>query len=119
MSLRDILEHKKVHLPEVLILDPEVARGSAEEGDAGLEGTPGSDEGHRGRRLRDEMLGDSEKGLSPEEVAKLSRYALSTVRAYLCDPQRRKTLGDAIRGDEQARAEALRIVVQRRPPQKD
>lgn len=39
-----------------------------------------------GRRLsKDEMLGNSEKGLSVEEVAELSGLALSTVRQYLSD----------------------------------
>ena len=110
---------KKVHLPELLILDPEVTRESgageaAEEEESEPLSATEPDDGSGLRRLRDEMLGDSERGLSPEEVADLSGYKLSTVRAYLCDERKRKVLGDGIRGDEQARVRALRIVSQRR-----
>jgi hypothetical protein len=105
---------KKVHLPELLILDPEVARdsGSGEAGDD--EGCESPADGPTLRRLRDEMLGDPERGLSAEEVAELSGYALNTVRAYLGDERRRKALGDRIREDEQARARALRMISLRR-----
>ena len=65
------------------------------------------------RRLRDEMLGEPERGLSVEEVAELSGYAPRTVRVYLAD-DRRKKLGDTIRADDQARTRALRIVAERR-----
>jgi len=59
------------------------------------------------------MLGDPERGLTAEEVAKLSGYSLATVRQYLSD-DRRKKLGSAIRENEENRARALRIVAQRR-----
>jgi predicted transcriptional regulator len=64
------------------------------------------------------MLGDSERGLSAEEVAELSGYALSTVRAYLSD-DRRKLLGRAIRKNEQKRTQALQMVSQRRGLERD
>jgi hypothetical protein len=65
------------------------------------------------RRLRDEMLGDPERGLSAE-VAELSGRALSTIRAYLGDPRKKAVLAGLIRSDAQARARALQIVSQRR-----
>jgi hypothetical protein len=65
------------------------------------------------QRLRDAMLGDAERGLSLDEVAKLSGYSANTVRVYLSD-HRRKVLGDAIRENDDARARALAIVSRRR-----
>lgn len=65
------------------------------------------------QRLRDSMLGDSERGLSLEEVAELSGYAISTVRVYLGD-ERRRVLGDKIRVNEDARERALMFVARRR-----
>jgi hypothetical protein len=61
---------KKVQLTELLVLDPELTR------EPGL-GEPESDtfvpeEASAKRRLRDEMLGDPERGLSVEAVAQLS-----------------------------------------------
>jgi restriction endonuclease Mrr len=103
---------KKAPLPELLVLDDELTGESgADEGsevdDSVVEETPGT------RRLRDEMLGDAESGLSIEEVADLSGLAITTVRAYLAD-HRRKLLGQKIRADGQARARALLIVSRRR-----
>ncbi len=108
---------KKIQLPELFVLDidPELSRGleSGEHADEdGFEGSTPNDASAL-RRLRDEMLGDSERGLSTEEVAELSGYALSTVRAYLSD-DRKKLLGRAIRENEQKRNLALQIVSQRR-----
>ncbi|MBI1917418.1 MAG: tetratricopeptide repeat protein, partial [Planctomycetes bacterium] len=40
------------------------------------------------RRLRDEMLGDSNRGLSVEEIAGLTGYAINTVRTYLSTGRR-------------------------------
>jgi hypothetical protein len=110
---------KKVQLPDLLVLDPEVTRDpgggeDAGESDSEPSGAQSPDDISAGRRLRDEMLGDCERGLSAEEVAGLSGYALSTVRAYLSDDRRKKLLGRKIREDEQARARALQIVSQRR-----
>lgn len=81
--------------------------------DAGPGG--GEDDNTAGvQRLRDAMLGDSERGLSALEVAELAGYSVNTVRAYLCDDDRRRTLGDAIRNNDEARARALAIVSKRR-----
>jgi restriction endonuclease Mrr len=117
---------KWVPLPQLLVLDPEVAREApvrddpeAEEYEVEPDDLPERD-GLTIRRLGDEMLGDPENGLSVEEVAELSGYKVNTVRVYLYDAQRRKSLGDAIRGDEKARTRALVIVSSRRegePPQ--
>jgi restriction endonuclease Mrr len=107
---------KKVQLPELLILDPELTRTAEDAENESSE--PASvavpDDVSGVRRLRDEMLGDPEWGLSVEEVATLSGYALNTVRAYLADDRRRKWLGTKIRDDEQTRLRALEIVSQRR-----
>lgn len=79
---------KKVTLPELLILDPEVAREAPvrEDPEAAEDEVEPDDlpkrEGFTIRRLRDEMLGDPEYGLSVEEVAELSGYKVNTVRVY-------------------------------------
>jgi restriction endonuclease Mrr len=110
----------KVSLPELLVLDEELTDGtgvdeaSAEDQSSELEDMLVTDDTSGKRRLRDEMLGDSEKGLTFEEVAELSGLALSTVRVYLSD-HRRKVVGQRIRADEHARARALRIISSRRP----
>jgi restriction endonuclease Mrr len=117
---------KKVPLPELLVLDPEVAREAPvreelETTDEGAEPEVRSErDGLTIRRFRDEMLGDPERGLTVEEVADLSGYKVNTVRIYLSDDQRRKVLGDAIRGDQKTRGRALAIVSSRReeePPE--
>jgi hypothetical protein len=127
---------KKVPLPDLLVLDPEVARESSVREDheaAAEEAEPDGSErvglavrgfrdedGLSGRRFRDEMLGDPERGLTVEEVAELSGYRVKTVRVYLADDQQRKVLGDAIRGNQKARKRALAIVSSRResePPE--
>jgi restriction endonuclease Mrr len=112
---------KKVQLTELLILDPEVAVAREAAPDNNLGKTPEPElqesisvDGSGVRRLRDEMLGDPERGLSVEEVAELSGYKASTVRVYLFDEARRKALGEAIRSDAQARVRALAIVSSRR-----
>jgi restriction endonuclease Mrr len=116
---------KKVPLPDLLVLDPEVAREPVrDDPEAAAEGAEPDDlserDGLTGRRFRDEMLGDAERGLSVEEVAELSGYKVKTVRVYLTDDQRRRVLGDAIRGNQKARKRALAIVSSRResePPE--
>jgi restriction endonuclease Mrr len=114
---------KKVPLPELLVLDPEVTReaparseAEPEEVESSGEGIDeaGPKDGVGARRLRDEMLGDAERGLTVEEVAELSGYKAATVRVYLYDEQKRRVLGDAIRADEGARGRALAIVSARR-----
>jgi Restriction endonuclease len=116
---------KMVPLPGLLVLDPEVAREAPvhDDPEAAEDGAEPDDlperTGFAIRRLRDEMLGDPERGLSVEEVAELSCYKVNTVRIYLSD-DRRKALGDAIRADPKARSRALAIVSSRRemePPE--
>jgi hypothetical protein len=113
---------KKKQLPKLMVLDidPELTGGSGPGERPAEDGSEGSvpDDTSILRRLRDEMLGDSERGLSAEEVAELSGYALSTVRAYLSD-DRRKLLGRAIRENEQKRTQALQMVSQRRGLERD
>jgi hypothetical protein len=114
---------KKVPLPELLVLDPEVAREPVRDDPEATQQVAEADDllepdGSK-RRFRDEMLGDPVRGLSVKEVAELSGYAVNTVRAYLSD-DRRKALGDAIRGNQEARGRALAIVSSRReaePPE--
>ncbi|MGA2740210.1 MAG: restriction endonuclease [Bryobacteraceae bacterium] len=60
---------KKVQLPDLLVLDPEVIRDfgggeDADEGDSEVADTAAPDDVSSARRLRDEMLSDSERGLS-------------------------------------------------------
>jgi hypothetical protein len=94
----------------------------AREGDddtADKSGVGGNGSGRRsadvaGRRFRDEMLGDPERGLSVTEIARLLGYEESTVRSYLSSPQRTHEMGDRIRGDERVRTRALAIVARRR-----
>ena len=109
----------KKTLPGLLVLDPEVAREAPvhDDHEATADGAEPDDLSERDgltiRRFRDEMLGDPERGLSVEEVAELSGYKANTVRVYLSD-ERKKVLGDAIRGDQKARTRALAIVSSRR-----
>jgi hypothetical protein len=107
---------KKVKPTELLVLDPELTReppGSEDAEETDSETADGEELSSR-RRLRDEMLNDPERGVSAVEVAELSGFALSTVRNYLSDPKKRKTLGDAIRSNAQNRSRALQIVSERR-----
>lgn len=72
---------KKVPLPELLVLDPEVAREPpvrdlSETVEEGAEPEELSERtSASARRFRDEMLGDAERGLSIAEVAELSGYS--------------------------------------------
>lgn len=95
-------------LPKLLVLDPELA---GEPPAAELEEP--EEAGPTVQRLRDEMLGDPERGLTVEETAKLSGYAVNTVRQYLLD-HRRKLVGDRIRANEEARNRALQIISEKR-----
>lgn len=106
---------KKVTLPEVLILDEEVA-GKTASVDGGIgdsEETGTNSRKSRVRHLDDAMLGDRKLGLSAEEVSELSGYALSTVRVYLTN-KRREALGNAIRSNDDAHTRALSIISSRR-----
>lgn len=117
---------KMVPLPGLLVLDPEVTREAPVRDDAETAEDAAEPDALfeqddlTVRRLLDEMLGDSEHGLSIEEVAEISGYKVSTVRVYLYDGQRRKALGDLIRGNLKAHNRALAILSSRRkvePPE--
>jgi hypothetical protein len=103
---------KKVQLPELLVLDPEVASLESlgeDEDDEDAE----AESNCSVERLRNSMLGDSEKGLSVKEVSELSGYTEGTVRNYL-STGRLKALGDAIRGNDETRTRALAIISDKR-----
>ncbi len=108
---------KRVSLPDLLMMDPEVTRdfSSSEDSEDGFV-DPNGKEGdvtEGVRRFRDEMLGDPVKGLTVDEIAKLTALSTTTVRQYLTGP-RKKQLGNRIRQDETLRNEALRLVSERR-----
>lgn len=111
---------KMVPLPGLLVLDPEVAREvpARDDSEAAEDWTESDDlpagNGLAISRIQDEMLGDPERGLSVEEVAEFSGYKVNTVRVYLYDVQRRKALGDVIRGDQKSHSRALALVSRRR-----
>ncbi len=95
---------KRVQLPELLALDPEVDRATNPDA-LTVESDPNNAETGGGdvRRFRDEMLGDRESGVTAEEIAELTNYALNTVRNYL-STGKQTILGDAIRRDPEIRA---------------
>ncbi|WAS97989.1 restriction endonuclease [Nannocystis punicea] len=72
------------------------------------------DDPYQRRHLRETMLGDSERGLSIDEIAKLLKLSPVTVRAYLGDERRKKDLADRIRQDPKLRLRALRLIERRR-----
>jgi restriction endonuclease Mrr len=111
ICVRQKIGIKEKELPKLLVFDPELA-GEPE----AVEGEQQYDSEPRMQRLRDEMLGDSERGLSVEETAELSGLAVTTVRQYLLD-DRRKVVGDKIRANEQARDRALTIISGKRSRQ--
>lgn len=71
------------------------------------------DDPYQRRHLREAMLGDSERGLSIDDIAKLLKLSPVTVRVYLGD-DRRKDLADRIRQDPKLRQRALRLIERRR-----
>lgn len=107
-------------LPKLLLLDIEITQGSSPRNGTEKSVSTDSDEpddfieSDRLSRLRDEMLSDPDKCLSPKEIAELTEYSLNTVRAYLSDSDRRKTLGDSIREVPAKRKRALNIISQKR-----
>jgi hypothetical protein len=107
---------KKVVLPELLVLDPEVrspAQSNEPSDDSATAKVDDPQEHTTKRRLRDSMLGDSERGLSVKEVAELTGHTPGTVKNYLCT-KRRKVLGDAIRGNPAIRTRALALISAKR-----
>ena len=72
-------------LPKLLLLDIEITQGSSPRNGTEKSVSTDSDEpddfieSDRPSRLRDEMLGDPDKGLSPKEIAELTGYSLNTV----------------------------------------
>jgi restriction system protein len=115
VCMRSQIGVKKIKLPELLVLDPEVASsGTAEEiADGGSAGEARIPVEPITIRLHDSMLGDRETGLSVEEIADLTGYTVGTVRNYLSSG-RRETLGNVIRGDDANRARAFDIISAKR-----
>lgn len=114
-------------LPELLEIDEQFFQGTSDEvGDDAdeldeleeLSAREGADSEQRARsssrRLREEMLGDSERGLSVQEVAGLTGHAESTVTQYLYNPDRRRSLFEKIRQAPDVRQRALQIVGRKR-----
>jgi predicted transcriptional regulator len=106
---------KSVTLNPVLILDPETRNGSAQELEKlAPDEEDDSPEGEAGIvRLRNDMLGDAERGLSVDEIAQLSGYAIGTVRNNL-STGRESSLREAIRDNKDTLAKALQIITQKR-----
>jgi restriction endonuclease Mrr len=89
--------------------DAEVEAVDPKRADAAPAATPKS-----GRRLREEMLGDDERGLSVAEIAALTGHAASTVGQYLYVRERRRSLFQKLRADTKLREKALEIVARKR-----
>ncbi len=66
------------------------------------------------KRLRDDMLGDAERGLSTKDLARITGYSEHTMRAYLHHPERRRQVLERIRNDPEVREKALAIVAEKR-----
>jgi restriction endonuclease Mrr len=100
-------------LPELLILDElEMPSGEDAEEDEGGDGVE-EPQGTRVQRIREEYLGDDERGLSVKELAKLTGLAETTVRTYLSSG-RRRALFDRIREDPRVRDQVIRILERKR-----
>jgi restriction endonuclease Mrr len=112
-------------MPDLLVVDElfQAAEDDNEEDDQESADAPETQEADaetrhasepRARRLREEMLGDAERGLSIEEIAKLTGRAPSTVGQYLYVPERRRSLFERLRGDAEIRERALQIIRKKR-----
>lgn len=106
---------KSVPLNPVLILDPETHDASPQESETsdsnGEDDVPDMEPGIV--RLRNDMLGDNERGLCVEEIAELSGYTIGTVRNYL-STDLESNLREAIRNNKDALAKALQIISEKR-----
>jgi restriction endonuclease Mrr len=115
----------RTSLPPILTIDEEQFSGfeaedEPNEGDANHSLEPQAIVGVK--RFRDEMLGDSQAGVSAREIASLLGLTEGSVRTYLSIPERRAALGDRIRADPDIRRKALALVAGRRggsPPTAD
>jgi len=67
------------------------------------------------KRLRDDMLSE----ISPAELSRLLGLSENTIRVYLCNPERRKDVGDRIRSDPDLKERALRLVAEHRKEQQE
>lgn len=107
-------------MPDLLVVDELFLTSEDDDSDEDDDETslgteaPDDDNTRTARRLREEMLGDEERGLSAEEIAKLTGHAASTVGQYLYVPERRRSLFETIRGDATLRDRALQIVRKKR-----
>ena len=104
---------KKVPLPELLVLGEEGFLDDADEEEQEEE-TDSEGSEVSVRRLRVEMLGDSQRGLSAKEISDLLGLKQQTVYNYLSDPERKKSLGERLRSDDELRVRALAIVAKKR-----
>ena len=107
----------RVQLPELLTIDESVFEGEPEvTPDVALRAPaidePRDPDGGR-RRLRVEMLGDEDRGLSVTEIAGLLGLTEGSVRTYLSDSGRKQDVFQRLR-DPTVRERALAIVQRKR-----
>jgi hypothetical protein len=96
---------RREKFPELLVLDEREFGDDADEE---------SDDEQAGiKRLREEMLGDDERGISVKELVRFLKLKESTVRNYLAT-ERRRSLLNRIREDPQIRGKVIQIISRRR-----
>ena len=96
---------RRVKFPDLLVLDErEFGDESDEESD---------DDQSSIKRVREEMLGDGERGISVKELVRLLKLKESTVRNYL-STDRRRSLLNRIREDPRIRGKVVQIISRRR-----
>jgi len=105
---------RRVKMPDILTIDD--LESSTEEAEAEVEteaapaGVESPDEARSLLRFRDNMLDE----LTPQDIAQLTGLKESTVKTYLCIPNRRSQLATQIRSDKGWRAKALDLVATKR-----